>query len=314
MRTHALRAAAALLWSAVLVLVCVWLYPLQVHDTAIAFRLWRAGVKVERIAGMKTFVRDACLPGRPCPCTALVHGLGDSARTWDKLLTAGKEIAGHKLYAFNMPGTEGSNQPVGASGYGIREQAAALRRALASRCDQWTLAGNSLGGWISAWVAIDWPQGVGHLVLIDSAGLRDLSGRSRESAEALADPTAENIEPFLARAYHMPRKIPKRILRLIADRIRSRPTRKILEAIEDEDFLDGELGRVKVKTSVFWGASDYVLPSDQAMRFKEGIPGATLNITSLCGHLPQKECPAALMTTLFGGPMFDAVVEDDIGF
>ena len=47
--------------------------------------------------------------------------------------------------------------------------------AVESRCPRWTVAGNSLGGWISAWIALQRPALVERLVLIDAAGLSEIS-------------------------------------------------------------------------------------------------------------------------------------------
>ncbi|MFH2202787.1 MAG: alpha/beta hydrolase [Elusimicrobiota bacterium] len=294
--TRKLPAAAAI--CALLLVIPFWLFPLRIYEVSAALRLWRAGVRYERVSGLRTLVRDYCEEGRACRCVALVHGLGDSAVTWERILTARGEMRGSRLYAFNMPGTDGSAPPPTAAGYGIKEQSGALARAMQSRCASWTLAGNSLGGWIAAWTALDWPQGVERLVLIGTAGLRDPSGMSRRSGEALLEASPETMALFMSKAYHRPRKIPPRALAQISERVRGRPTRAILEAIEDEDYLDGHIGKLGVPTSIIWGASDGIVPPSQGELFHRALSGSTLDIVPACGHLPQKECPGAVFKAL----------------
>jgi pimeloyl-ACP methyl ester carboxylesterase len=233
----------------------------------------------------------------------LVHGLGDSAETWDRLLLDAPGAPfpkGVRAYAVNLPGTGGSAAPKDPEGYRIRELAGSLRAALEPVCSTWTVAGNSLGGWISAWLALDWPQGVGKLVLLASAGLADPTGVSERTARTLADPTPENLKEFSARASFKADPVPERAWAQFAERLRRRPTRAMVLAIRKEDFLDGRLADVKPPTAILWGDADGLIPSLQGEKFHAGIPGSSLSLLPRCGHLPQKECPEKVRSAVFG--------------
>lgn len=278
-------------------------HPLDANDLVVRSRLRLAGVRRVKAAGLTALVRDACAPGEPCRCVALVHGLGDSAETWDRLLLDEKEAPfpkGVKVYAPNLPGTEGSAAPAAPEGYGTREMARALRGALEPVCPRWTVAGNSLGGWVSAWLAADWPQGVERLVLLAPAGLEDPTGLSEQTARTLSEPTPEAIRGFLAKAQASPAAYPDAVLGQIAERIRRRPSRPMVLAIRKEEFLDKALGAIRAPTVLLWGEADQVIPPSQGPKFQAGIRGSRLELLPRCGHLPQKECPAPVRTALFG--------------
>lgn len=284
--------AAALGWAA-------W-RPLDALIAGREAALRLSGVSRVEVEGLAAWSRDACAPGEPCRCVALVHGMGDTALTWDKLMIGGGGAPaaprGTRILALELPGTEGSAP---AADYGVRAQAAAVRRALASRCPRWTVAGNSLGGWIATWVALDWPDGVERLVLLNPAGVTDPTGRALETGRTIASPTLEALRDFDARARHSPRSAPDRVLRRVAEMILSRPVKETFAAFREADALDAHLPRLRVPLEIVWGESDRLIPLETARRFVRLARGATLTLVPACGHLPQQECPAAAASAVF---------------
>ncbi len=279
----------------------LWFAPFQTVVTLRRFALWRGGAHRVTLGPLLAYEKSSCRPGAACRCVALVHGLGDSAMTWDKTMLgeggASRPPEGVLLLAVDMPGTDGS-APV--SDYGIRAQARVLRTALETRCPEWTVAGNSLGGWIAGWVAVDWPAGVKSLVLVNSAGLTDPSNQAILTAKLLAAPTAEAMESFSHRAYAKPPTVPARAWPAVVASIMARPPRQILAALKMEDTLDSRLKDIKAETTILWGSADAVLPADFPERLRRGIHGAKLETIPSCGHLPQQECPASVSKALFG--------------
>lgn len=288
--------------AALIAAVAVAGFPFQTHMGLRRLRLWRGGVHRVVVGPLLAYQRSTCRPGTPCRCVAMVHGLGDSAMTWDKLLIGGGGVVvpeGVLMLAPDMPGTDGSTP---ATDYGIRAQARVLRTALEGRCPEWTVAGNSLGGWIGAWLAVDWPQGVKNLVLVNAAGLTDPSGLGLKAARTLAAPSIDAMKEFNAKAYAHPRPVPERAWPAVVASIRARPPRLILAALKLEDTLDSRLKDVKAETTVVWGQGDRVLPVEFAERFHKGISGSRTVLIADCGHLPQQECPAKLAPSVFAAP------------
>jgi pimeloyl-ACP methyl ester carboxylesterase len=275
--------------------------PFQTHMALRRLALRLGGVHRVAAGPLLAYELNGCRPGAACRCVALVHGMGDSAMTWDKTMLgkggASAPPEGTLLLAVDMPGTDGSAP---AADYGIRAQARVLRAALEPRCPEWTVAGNSLGGWISGWLAVDWPEGVRRLVLVNAAGLSDPSELALKAARTLADPTVPEMKAFNARAFGKPRPVPERAWAAAVAAIRSRPTRAILEALRREDVLDARLADVKADTTIVWGSADGVLPEEFAERFRRGVRGARVERVPGCGHLPQQECPESVSRALFG--------------
>lgn len=275
--------------------------PFQTHMALRRLALRLGGVHRVKAGPLLAYERSSCRPGAPCRCVALVHGMGDSAMTWDKTMLgrggATPPPEGTMILAVDMPGTDGSAP---AADYGIRAQARTLRAALEPRCAEWTVAGNSLGGWIAGWLAVDWPGGVRRLVLVNAAGLSDPSEHALEAAKVLADPTVPAMKAFNAKAYGRPRPVPERAWAAAVAAIRARPTRAILEALRREDVLDARLKDVRADTTILWGSADGVLPAEFAERFRQGVRGARVEPVAGCGHLPQQECPESVSRALFG--------------
>lgn len=98
-------------------------------------------------------------------------GWGSRAADWANLIPQLVD-GGHRVYALDLLGYGMSAQPRDAA-YSISQQAAMVEGFLNSQhLQQVDLAGWSMGGWIAMRVALQQPQRVRRLVLLDSAGLR----------------------------------------------------------------------------------------------------------------------------------------------
>ena len=288
--------AAGLIAAAALVFA-----PYETVDALRKAALWKGGVRRVRLdGGLLAYEKDGCAAGKPCRCIALVHGLGDSALTWDRLLLDERASAeGLRLVAPDMPGAEGSAAPEEPSGYAIRAQARTLRAALGGVCPSWTVAGNSLGGWTSLWLALDWPSGVRGLVLVDAAGIADPSGRAEESARVLAEPTLASLKEFNRRARDREIEIPERAWLAGLAAIKARHTHDVAHALRRDELLDDRLSALKLPVRIIWGASDGIIPVEVGRRMHGLIAGSRYQVVSRCGHLPQQECPEAVARAVF---------------
>ena len=294
---------SALLWAAALGAAALTLWPFEsvvfLRKNSLRFN----GVARVDVGTLKAYEYDSCPAKGPCSCVALIHGLGDSALTWDNVL-AGKHGAsppppGTHLLAVEYPGSEGSAPPATPAGYDVPAMAETVGAALEGRCPRWTVAGNSLGGWVSAWIALQRPALVERLVLIDAAGLSDHREELESAARTLSSPTEEGMKRFVGLSYHRHPPIPKRAWRAIVASIRARPTASIVAALKESDFLDARAKDIRAPTLVLWGESDGVISADVGSHFARLIPNARLELVPDCGHLPQQECPAAVSKALF---------------
>ncbi|MBI3549476.1 MAG: alpha/beta hydrolase [Elusimicrobia bacterium] len=280
--------------------LCGALFPYQTFIAIRKVSMTAGGVRRIRAGSLAGYERDLCEPRKPCRCVGLIHGLSDSALTWDNVLLgkrgADKPAPGTLYVALEYPGSEGSFPP--AAGFTIPAMAEAMRASLEPKCSKWTLVGNSLGGWIAAWMALQWPDGVERLILLSPAGFEDPTGLALETARTLEEPTPQAMEAFMAKSYHRPMPIPKRAWPAIIATLNSRPTKSILSAMRREDLLDRRASAIRAPTLVLWGSSDRTLPLAVGEGFARTIRGARLMPVKDCGHLPQQECPAAVTRAL----------------
>ncbi|MFA6091348.1 MAG: alpha/beta hydrolase [Elusimicrobiota bacterium] len=303
MKRTILRACAACLLLFSAFGLWVWQRPLDLHGFILNAKLWSGGVRHARIGGLEVLSRDTCAAGdADCACVAFIHGLGDSADTWSDLLVDSKERKTprrYKLFAFNLPGVGASAAPASLEGYGIRPMSRTVREALAGTCPRWTLVGNSLGGWIAADIALQWPSGTDRLFLLNAAGLDDPSGLAEQTARTLADPTPEKMKDFFQKAHPSKPLPPSNVFPQAAEGIRERRAPEMVAALRKEELLDGRLKGIRARTVVILGEPDGLLPASISERYASGIRGARLFRYPDCGHLPQKDCPDEVFKKLF---------------
>ncbi len=280
----------------------LFLFPIQVSDFKTRVELAWNGVSTVRLAKLNSYSTDHCdrlEPGQVCTCVALIHGLGDQATTWKKILLepAAAWEQPVRLFALDLPGSGASPAPASAEDYRVRTLAKSVAAALESvkECTRWTVAGNSFGGWVAAWVALEWSHRVNKLVLIGSSGMKSAAG---DVAKLLTEPTVESLKDFQSRAYHRPRPLPEHVWRAAVARAKNGNSRAVVAAQIPEDFLDERLAEIKRPAIVFRGASDRVIPAEAHQAMASRLPTAAYREEAGCGHLPQKECPAALMKAL----------------
>ena len=304
-RNRALR--RALLWLLAVTLsggFAVRLLPLQFRAIQDSVRAWRLGMREIRSEnGLSGWSR-----GHGSACVVLVHGIGDSNPTWLRLL-AQEGLQSLRVIAWELPGHGGSDRPAPTV-----EGTAELRpRAMARRLHQATRAagcsgpavwvGNSLGGWVSAWVALDYPEAVQGLVLLAPAGLDSQARHPKMPSMAglLENPTLESIQEFRARAYaRQDAHYPTWVWQAALERIRASSIRRVRAAVTPEDALDLHLGKVRAPTVILWGKQDRILPLDASQDFRKLAPSGISSFRELedCGHLPQKEAPEKVVTAI----------------
>jgi pimeloyl-ACP methyl ester carboxylesterase len=169
------------------------------------------------------------------------------------------------------------------------------------------LVGNSMGGATAVGVAAAWPERVGALVLIDSAGF-NLAPESRPWILRLAGgiPGSGWLESLhvrgllvrvgLKQVFHDPTlATPERFDEYLAPLVRPgalTSMRSVLVTRARESATFPEIvRRVRAPTLVVWGREDRWVPVEQADLFEAAIPEARERILDGCGHVPQEERP-----------------------
>ena len=162
------------------------------------------------------------------------------------------------------------------------------------------LVGNSLGGWIAWEFALQFPERVKKLTLIDSAGFLDAESVPTPFLMArlpLADKVLriivqrETIELFLQQVYHNQDKITDRLIdryyELFID------NQNAFVRLVNQRFKDHtrRLRNLAIPTLVMWGEDDRWLSVKNVDRFLKLIPDAEGIIYQHVGHVPMEEIP-----------------------
>ena len=242
------------------------------------------------------------------PPLLFVHGLAGSWQNWLEQLPVFAQD--HRVIAMDLPGFGASPMPrdtITIKGYA---------RILEALCDELEVesapwVGNSMGGFISAELAINSPQRVERLVLVSAAGIT-----SEHQREAKLIPLMRRVEVLLA---FYTAWIGKRS-EIVARRPRARqltmwsvarhPTRlppplvaEQLKGSGKPGFIDAfhalsnypirdRLGKIACPTLIVWGDSDKLVPTSDADVFEELIEQSRKVIYEDTGHVPMFERPA----------------------
>lgn len=162
------------------------------------------------------------------------------------------------------------------------------------------VAGASMGGAAAIDFALDFPDAVEKLVLLDSAGfaagpamgkfmmppldswatafLKNPGVRRRISQQAYCDRTFVTPDAELCAALHL--QMPNWKEALIG-----------FTKSGGYNFLSNSIQKLNLPTLIVWGEQDKILGTKDAYRFQKTIPGSQLVWIAECGHVPHLEKP-----------------------
>jgi pimeloyl-ACP methyl ester carboxylesterase len=235
----------------------------------------------------------------------LVHGLGGQGQNW--LENVPRLAQDRRVIAMDLPGfgltPKREDDDVTIPGYG---------RWVNKLCDklgleQIELVGNSMGGYIAAEVAIQFPERVKRLVLVSAAGISSAETLQApiltlgRIATALATNSAARHRHLASRPLtrHLSLALVARHPRLLKADLAYEGFFKgagkggfddALRACLDYDFRD-RLPEVKVPTLIVWGEKDSIIPVRDADEFERLIEDSRKIVMKDTGHIPMAERP-----------------------
>lgn len=245
------------------------------------------------------------------PALVLVHGLGSSAQgDWGQVMQT--LAATHHVIALDLLGFGQSDKPV--IDYGIQTWVDFLGEFLREKkVSDFTLMGESLGGWISAQYTIQALSGIAagesfvlpkpsKLVLCDAAGHRASFARVFEPRPPNTPINASiaGQKALMGLVFHAPSyRTDEGLRRGFAWGLSKGDSGTIKafygnRAILDE-AIDGKLGAITIPTLVVWGEHDALVPLSDGQSYANGIAGARLVVIPDSGHAPMIETPAAFL-------------------
>jgi pimeloyl-ACP methyl ester carboxylesterase len=246
----------------------------------------------------------------------LIHGLGGSWPNWLEQLPV--LSATHRVIALDLPGFGASPMPplpVTIPGYA--RTIAGLMDALG--IPSAAIVGNSMGGEISAELALQAPERVRRLVLISPAGVSTAHVARRLPAIRAAYPAVGALAAWVganadqvvrrprlrAAALSLVAARPREIAaEFAAEQIRGVGKPGFMPALEaliaHSQTLRERLPDIGCPTLVLWGDRDPVVPVRDAEVFASEIPGARKVIWSQTGHVAMFERAAEFNALLHG--------------
>ncbi|KAI5665723.1 hypothetical protein M9H77_15576 [Catharanthus roseus] len=162
------------------------------------------------------------------------------------------------------------------------------------------LVGPSLGAAVAIDFAVNFPEAVDRLILIDASVYVEGTGNLRKLPSILAYAAVSFLKSFPLRLYANLLTFDGISLSTCLDWTNVGRLHCFLPWWEDATvsfMLSGgynvtnQIKQVKQKTLIIWGQQDNIISNKLALRLKEDLPNAIMHQIPDCGHLPHVEKP-----------------------
>lgn len=240
-------------------------------------------------------------PSAPDTPVLLLHGYPTWAEVWLPLVPF---LGGRRWIAPDLPCQHRSSPLPGKD-----RSLSAYRRAITAFVDalpfpRLAVVGNSMGGTLGIMLALDRPDRIERLVLLDAAGLTaKIPGRAvRLYLPFLLPcffraPGPKSVRKLLRKGvFFDPRFADDAWVRTIVDDMAPRPRRRDYIATGSalgrrDASVAADLGRVRVPTLVVWGRNDPQFAWQSGEAAAHQMPDARFVAIDACGHFPMVEKP-----------------------
>ncbi len=251
-----------------------------------------------QVGGLKLWVLEAG-EGNPL---VLLHGLPGSSEAWRQVLAP--LAAGHRVIAPDLPGCGRSDKP--HTGYEVGRLAGHMLDLLdALGLEQVNLVGHSLGGHVALTMALDQPERVRSLALVDARGLgQEVHFHAMEPL--LEEVNEVSVREFLSTAFSDPERIQAWMVEQIRAELSDPAAHAALYVmVRSEGGPDGQrhsiperMAELRMPTLIVWGDQDALLPCHQGQEAAAQVAkGRYIGIPS-CGHYPHLEQAGAFVSAL----------------
>jgi len=246
--------------------------------------------------------------GSTGPKVVLVHAIGFDHRTWERILPT---LEGrYEVVAVDLPGHGDSDKP-GDVDYGPFALGARLIRLLDDLgWEEAAFVGNSLGGGASLAAALQAPERVRALALLNSVAFPQALPALGRLASVPFLPLLAGIAPHLAVRVGL-ESCRHRWGSVTVDRCSA--SRSYLRSVEGRgaffralrQLYGPDLARMAARyeeihcpTLVLHGERDPLIRIPHAERLAQTIPNAEFARLVRCGHFPQEECPEQVASVM----------------
>jgi pimeloyl-ACP methyl ester carboxylesterase len=230
----------------------------------------------------------------------LVHGLGDDKNSFvlsAKFLTDNYYLILPDLLA------SGENNKDASCDLSIKGQVEFLNTFLTNlKVNKFHLAGNSMGGHVSAAYSIAYPNNVKKLILLNAPGLK-LDEHIVYTGFGSILQNEDDLNNVLSRVFYKVPDLPGPIKKMYISQINDSRyflNNTIIPQIKNGvDFdLKNKINQIKSPTLILWGKHDKVVKFNVAERYNKDIPISEIEILENASHSPQLEIPNEVATSI----------------
>ena len=255
---------------------------------------------------MEIHYRDEGIADDKTPLV-LLHGFGAHLYTFNSWVE--KLSDDFRIIRLDLPGFGLTGAFLDAD-YSIKQYTTFLKMFLDELgVEKCILGGNSMGGNIAWNFALDHPDTVEKLILINAAGCRITNKKLLLLTQLARIPKID----YMIRNYTPSSVFKKTVEEVYAntDRVHSQTVDRYIDLIKREgntkamvdisktmEFVKnkvdpriGEISKIQQPTLILWGQHDNVLPVKDAQQFYENTPNSKLVIFDEAGHVPMEEIP-----------------------
>ena len=245
------------------------------------------------------------------PVLLLIHGFSASLHTWEpwveRLATGENRISDYRVISIDLPGHGLTQAPedyqASIDAYG--DVVADFVRS--QNLQRFALAGSSMGGNVAWEYALEHPDQVEALILVDASGWQETRAEFADDPPVFAILRNPVIGPLLRdldstrlirqgleASFGDPALVNDAMVTRYAEMSRAPGHRGILLQMtlgfRSRNFATAErLAPLRMPVLILSGDQDRIVPVDHARRFNEAIGGSNLILFEGVGHIPQEE-------------------------
>lgn len=260
--------------------------------------------KFVTIDGNRIHYRDECESNDENACDqreviVLIHGTSSSLHTWDNWTA--ELVKQYRIVRMDLTGS-GLTGPDKKDRYEVKDDVAFISKLLQHLNVQHAhIVGSSLGGRIAWQYALDFPDQVSSLTLINALGYpQDSWPPGIEMGQwPVVDKLVASLSSKFMYRHGLEDVYFSRVL--IGDELVDRYfelsqypgnsdafLKRVKARLDKDSYL---ITGVSVPTLVLWGDNDIYFPVSNAQRFKTDIKNSQIHTYSNVGHLPMEEVP-----------------------
>lgn len=245
--------------------------------------------------------------GNGQPTLVLLHGFGSNVYSWREVTPTLAEYT--TVYTYDRLAFGLTERPTEWEGQNPYSHTAAVEQ-LVGLLDAWgideaVLVGNSAGGTVAMFAALEHPERVSALILV-SPGVSGDGGAYSQYGWLINTPQMQRLGPLLVReiqewgmqmlddAWHDLAKRPQETVDLYRKPLQAENWDVALwhySTAGDGSGLQERLDEFTLPILLITGDDDRIIPTASTIALTDELFNAELVVLAECGHVPQEECP-----------------------